>query len=61
MVDRWKYSGSDVASFYSVGVLGTNYGPAKIAVTPDERVSIPQLFKHCKVSTLVALGICEAK
>ena len=61
MVDRWKYSGSDVASFYSVGVPGTNYGPAKIAVTPDERVSIPQLVKHCRVATLVALEMCGVK
>lgn len=61
MIDRCKYGGTDLGNFYAAGVLGTNYGAAQVPVTPDERVSIPQLVKHCKVSTLVALGICEVK
>jgi acetylornithine deacetylase len=61
MIDRCKYGGTDIGNFYAVGVPGTNYGAAGVPVTPDERVSIPQLVKHCKVSALVALEICEVK
>jgi len=61
MIDRCKYGGTDIGNFYGAGVLGTNYGAAQVPVTPDERVSIPQLVKHCKVSTLAALGICEVR
>ena len=61
MIDRCKYGGTDVGSFYAVGVAGTNYGAAQVPVTPDERVSIPQLLNHCKVSTLTALSLCEVK
>lgn len=58
-VDRCKYGGTDVGSFYQVGVPGTNYGAAQVPVTPDERVSIPQLVNHCKVSALSAFEICN--
>ena len=59
MIDRCKYGGTDMGNFYAAGIPGTNYGAAQVPVTPDERVSIPQLVKHCKVSTLVTLAICE--
>jgi len=58
-VDRCKYGGTDIGSFYGVGIPGTNYGAAQVPVTPDERVSIPQLVKHCKVSALTTLEICN--
>lgn len=58
MIDRMKFSASDIVNFYAIGIPGTNYGASQIAVTPDERVSIPQLVNHCKVSTLTALEIC---
>jgi acetylornithine deacetylase len=58
MIDRCKYGGTDIGNFYAAGIPGTNYGAAGVPVTPDERVSIPQLVKHCKVSTLVALEMC---
>lgn len=59
IVDRCKYGCTDMGSFYAAGIPGTNYGAAQVPVTPDERVSIPQLINHSKVSALTALGICE--
>jgi acetylornithine deacetylase len=61
MIDRMKYSASDIVNFYAVGIPGTNYGASKVAVTPDERVSIPQFVKHCRVATLEALEMCGVK
>ena len=61
MIDRCKFGGTDIGNFYAVGIPGTNYGAAGVPVTPDERVSIPQLVNHCKVSALVALEICGVK
>lgn len=61
MIDRCKYGGTDIGNFYEAGIPGINYGPAGPPVTPDERVSIPQLINHCKVSALVALNLCEAR
>ena len=61
IVDRCKYGCTDIGSFYAAGVAGINYGPAQVPVTPDERVSIPQLIKHSKVSALTALEICNQK
>jgi acetylornithine deacetylase/succinyl-diaminopimelate desuccinylase-like protein len=57
-IDWNRYAGSDMTSFYSVGVPGVNYGPGTVPVTPDERVSIPQLINHCKVVALTILEIC---
>jgi acetylornithine deacetylase len=61
MIDRCKFGGTDIGNFYAAGIPGTNYGAAGVPVTPDERVSIPQLVKHCKVSALVALEMCGVK
>jgi len=61
MIDRCKYGGTDIANFYAAGIPGTNYGAAQVPVTPDERVSIPQLVNHCRVSALVTLSICDVK
>ena len=61
MIDRCKFGGTDIGNFYAVGIPGTNYGAAGVPVTPDERVSIPQLVNHCKVSALVALEMCGVK
>jgi acetylornithine deacetylase len=58
-IDWNRYAGSDLTSFYSVGVPGVNYGPGTVPVTPDERVSIPQLINHCKVAALTILEVCE--
>jgi acetylornithine deacetylase/succinyl-diaminopimelate desuccinylase-like protein len=57
-IDWNRYAGSDMTSFYSVGVPGVNYGPGTVPVTPDERVSIPQLVNHCKVVALTILETC---
>jgi acetylornithine deacetylase/succinyl-diaminopimelate desuccinylase-like protein len=57
-IDWNRYAGSDLTSFYSVGVPGINYGPGTVPVTPDERVSIPQLVNHCKVAALTILEMC---
>jgi acetylornithine deacetylase/succinyl-diaminopimelate desuccinylase-like protein len=57
-IDWNRYAGSDMTSFYSVGVLGVNYGPGTVPVTPDERVSISQLINHCKVVALTILEMC---
>jgi acetylornithine deacetylase/succinyl-diaminopimelate desuccinylase-like protein len=59
-IDWNRYAGSDLTSFFSVGVPGVNYGPGTVPVTPDERVSIPQLISHCKVAALTILEICQA-
>jgi len=58
-IDWNRYAGSDLTSFYAVGVPGVNYGPGTVPVTPDERVSIPQLVNHCKVAALTMLEVCE--
>jgi len=58
-IDWNRYAGSDLTSFYSVGIPGVNYGPGTVPVTPDERVSIPQLINHCKVAALTILEVCE--
>jgi acetylornithine deacetylase/succinyl-diaminopimelate desuccinylase-like protein len=60
MVDRCKWGVSDVHNFYAAGIPGTNYGATKVPVMPDERVSIPQLCNHCRVSTLTTAEICDA-
>jgi acetylornithine deacetylase/succinyl-diaminopimelate desuccinylase-like protein len=57
-IDWNRYAGSDMTSFYSVGVPGVNYGPGTVPVTPDERVSIAQLINHCKVVALTILETC---
>ncbi|MFC1863831.1 peptidase dimerization domain-containing protein, partial [Thermodesulfobacteriota bacterium] len=57
-IDWNRYAGSDLTSFFSVGVPGVNYGPGTVPVTPDEKVSIPQLINHCKVSALTILEMC---
>lgn len=57
IVDRSKVAGTDIGNFYAAGIPGTNYGAGRVAVTPDERVSIPQLVNHCRVSALTALEI----
>jgi acetylornithine deacetylase len=59
-IDWNRYAGSDLSSFYCFGVPGINYGAGMVPVTPDERVSIPQLISHCKVSALTILEICQA-
>lgn len=58
-IDWNRYAGSDLTSFHAVGVPGVNYGPGTVPVTPDERVSIPQLVNHCKVAALTILEVCE--
>jgi acetylornithine deacetylase/succinyl-diaminopimelate desuccinylase-like protein len=58
-IDWNRYAGSDLTSFYSVGVPGVNYGPGTVPVTPDERVSISQLVNHCKVAALTILEMCR--
>jgi acetylornithine deacetylase len=58
-IDWNRYAGSDLTSFCSVGVPGVNYGPGTVPVTPDERVSIPQLVNHCKVAALTILEVCQ--
>ena len=58
VVDWTRYAGSDLISFYSVGVPGLNYGAGVVPVTPDEKVSIQQLADHCRVSALTIMEIC---
>ena len=57
VVDWCRYAGSDLVSFANVGIPGLNYGPGVVPVTPDEKVSVEQLIKHCKVSALAILEV----
>lgn len=58
LIDWTRLAGSDMTSFYSVGVPGLNYGAGVVPVTPDEKVSIKQLTSHCRVSALTILEAC---
>ena len=57
-IDWTRMAASDVSAFHAAGIPGLNYGPGIVPVTPDERVSIEQLVKHCAVSALTMLEIC---
>jgi acetylornithine deacetylase/succinyl-diaminopimelate desuccinylase-like protein len=59
MIDRCKYGETDMGNFHAAGIPGCLYGPGEASTTPDERVSIPQLVKHCKVTALVSAAICK--
>lgn len=57
-IDWTRMAASDVSAFHAAGIPGLNYGPGIVPVTPDERVSIEQLVKHCAASALTVLEIC---
>jgi hypothetical protein len=44
-----------------MGIPGLNYGAGVVPVTPDEKVSVDQLIKHCKASVLAILGVVGAR
>jgi|GEM_PF-3971340 len=58
VIDWTRYAGSDLISFFSVGVPGLNYGAGVVPVTPDEKVSLEQLVNHSRVSALTIMEIC---
>lgn len=57
VVDWCRFAGSDLVSFAGAGIPGLNYGPGVVPVTPDEKVSVDQLIKHCKASVLAILDV----
>ena len=59
-IDWTRMAASDVSAFHAAGIPGLNYGPGIVPVTPDERVSIEQLVKHCAASALTILEVCGA-
>ena len=61
VVDWCRYAGSDLVSFAGAGIPGLNYGAGVVPVTPDERVSVEQLIKHCQVSALAILEVAGVR